>query len=415
MSNHVAPSRPGGPTRCGRDRDRSRPARATAPPWAWWGWALCASAAVSLTTNPLVIGLIVASVVAVVLLRRTDAPWARSLKIYLVLALVIVGMRLFFQLTIGGVRTGTVLFTLPSIELPAWAAGVTLGGPVTVDAIAVAMFDAIRLAAMLLCVGAANSLANPRTALKSVPAALRDISTAVVIALALIPQLIASIHRVRRGQRLRGGRRRGLGALPGTLMPVIEDAVEGSLQLATSMESRGYGRTRGADRGRKGTWQLLCALLAVLFGSYVLLAVPPPGRARWGSRRRSGSPSACSRPVSCSRPGPALLRPADGCHPVPPAPWGVPETLTLACGAVALGIIGWLISRFGVPAEMNANQIPVRWPTLPPLAVLAAVALAVPGFATPPRGGPDDRVRPRHAHPAGRRGTHPPRRHRPHP
>ena len=33
----------------------------------------------------------------------------------LFIALVIVGMRLFFQITIGGVRTGTVLFTLPSV------------------------------------------------------------------------------------------------------------------------------------------------------------------------------------------------------------------------------------------------------------------------------------------------------------
>lgn len=246
-------------------------------PWAWWGWALCASAAVSLTTNPLVITLITAAVIAVVLLRRSDAFWARSLKIYLYLALIIVVMRLFFQLTIGGVRTGTVLFTLPSVELPAWAAGITLGGPVTVDGIAFALFDAIRLAAMLLCVGAANSLANPRTALKSVPAALRDISTAVVIALALVPQLIASIHRVRRGQRLRGGRRRGLSALPGTALPVIEDAVEGSLQLATSMEARGYGRTRRAGEHRRGAWQLLGALVLILLGTYVLLAVPGTG------------------------------------------------------------------------------------------------------------------------------------------
>jgi len=363
--------------------DPGRPERQLHP-WAWWGWALCASAAVSLTTNPLVIGLIAVSVVAVVLLRRTDAPWARSLKVYLILALVIVGMRLFFQLTIGGVRTGTVLFTLPSVELPAWAAGVTLGGPVTVDAIAVAMFDAIRLAVMLLCVGAANSLANPRTALKSVPAALRDISTAVVIALALIPQLIASIHRVRRGQRLRGGRRRGLGALPGTLMPVIEDAVEGSLQLATSMEARGYGRTRGPVRGRSGTWQLLGALLAVLFGSYVLLAVPAtrPGplgiaTATWlaGGLLAAGfTLAAWGLRASGRRLGVTRYR---------PAPWGLPETLTLACGAVALAIVCWLISSLGVPAEMNANQIPVRWPTLPPLAVLAAAVLAVPGFATP--------------------------------
>lgn len=353
-------------------------------PWAWWGWALCASAAVSLTTNPIVIALVVVSVVAVVLLRRSDAPWARSLKIYLILALVIVGMRLFFQITIGGVRTGTVLFTLPSVALPGWAAGVTLGGPVTLDALAVALFDAIRLAAMLLCVGAANSLANPRTALKSVPAALRDISTAVVIALALIPQLIASIHRVRRGQRLRGGRRRGLSALPGTLLPVIEDAVEGSLQLATSMEARGYGRTRRTGERRHGTRQLLGALTAILFGSYVLLAVPGRtpvllglsgpawlavsllligfGLSLWGLR------------VSGAQLGVTRYR---------PSPWGAPEHLTVACGVVALVIVLWLISPYGVPAEMNSQQIPVRWPTLPWPAVIAALALAVPGFATP--------------------------------
>lgn len=353
-------------------------------PWAWWGWALCASAAVSLTTNPLVIALIAAAVVTVVLRRRPDAPWARSLKIYLMLAAIIVAMRLFFQITIGGRRTGTVLFTLPSISLPDWAAGITLGGPVTLDGLAFALFDAIRLAVMLLCVGAANSLANPRTALKSVPAALRDISTAVVIALALVPQLIGSIHRVRRGQRLRGGRTRGLKAIPGTLLPVIEDAVEGSLQLATSMEARGYGRTRNADEPRRGTWQLLTALLGVLLGSYVLLAVPGTtpgpfglstaawlavailgvavGLAVWGMR------------ASATQLGVTRYR---------PAPWGAPEYLTLACGVVGLAVVLWLISPYGAPSEMNARQIPMQWPTLPPLAILAAAAFVVPGFATP--------------------------------
>ena len=353
-------------------------------PWAWWAWALSASAAVSLTTNPLVIALIAAAMVAVVLRRRPDTPWARSLKVYLFLALFIVVMRMFFQITIGGTRTGEVLFTLPSVQLPAWAAGIRLGGPVTVDGFMFALFDAIRLAAMLLCVGAANSLANPRTALKSVPAALRDISTAVVIALALIPQLIASIHRVRRGQRLRGGRRRGLSALPGTLLPVIEDAVEGSLQLATSMEARGYGRTRRTGERRHGTRQLLGALTAILFGSYVLLAVPGRtqvllglsgpawlavsllligfGLSLWGLR------------VSGAQLGVTRYR---------PSPWGAPEHLTVACGVVALVIVLWLISPYCVPAEMNSQQIPVRWPTLPWPAVIAALALAVPGFATP--------------------------------
>lgn len=354
-------------------------------PWAWWGWAISASAAVSLTTNPQVIGLIVAAVVAVVVQRRPDTPWARSLKVYLYLALFIVAIRMFFQITMGGTRTGAVLFTLPAIQLPAWAAGIRLGGPVTVDGFMFALFDALRLAAMLLCVGAANSLANPRTALKSVPAGLRDISTAVVIALALIPQLIASMHRVRRGQRLRGGRRRGLRAIPATLIPVIEDSVEASLQLATSMEARGYGRTRHPDERRRGTWPLLAALVAITLGIYVLLGVP----ARMNGMLGLSGPALLALGLI----GAGFLLTAWGMRSsgrqlgvtrYRPAPWGWPEYLTLACGLAGLAVVGYLASQYGVPKVMNAPASPFRPPTLPPLALLAAAFLALPGLATPP-------------------------------
>jgi energy-coupling factor transport system permease protein len=354
-------------------------------PWAWWAWALSASAAVSLTANPLVVGLIAAAMVAVVILRRPDTPWARSLKVYLLLALFIVVMRMFFQITIGGTRTGEVLFTLPAIQLPEWAAGIRLGGPVTVDGFMFALFDAIRLATMLLCVGAANSLANPRTALKSVPAGLRDISTAVVIALSLIPQLIASLHRVRRGQRLRGGRRRGLAAVPATLIPVIEDSVESSLQLATSMEARGYGRTRDAGERRRGTWPLLGALLAVTLGIYVLLGVPARMNGMLGLR----GPAVLA--VALVGIGLALavwgMRSSGrqlGVTRYRPAPWGVPEYLTVACGLAGLAVIGYLASDLGSPELLNPPITPFRPPVLPPLALVSTALFALPGFVTPP-------------------------------
>lgn len=351
-------------------------------PWAWWGWALSASAAVSLITNPLVVALLAAAVVLVVLRRRPDTPWARSLKIYLLIGAFIVGMRLFFQITIGGMRSGKVLFTLPSVQLPDWAAGITLGGPVTLDGLGFALFDALRLAVMLLCVGAANSLANPRTALKSVPAALRDISTAVVIALGLIPQLISSIHRVRRGQRLRGGRRRGLAAIPGTLIPVIEDSVEGSLQLAASMESRGFGRTRNAAEPRRGTWQLIIALMLVVGGVYALLGVPT------GSAGMLGISNVTLVAFALLLIGLALtvwgMRVAGaqlGVTIYRPAPWGTPELITLASGVACLAIIAWLATTRG--PIMTPATSPLTWPTLPLPALLAAAALAIPSFATP--------------------------------
>ncbi|MDR1237915.1 MAG: energy-coupling factor transporter transmembrane protein EcfT, partial [Propionibacteriaceae bacterium] len=178
-------------------------------PWAWWGWAICLAGAASLTSNPLLLVLLAAVITAVVLMRRSDAPWARSVSAYFALAAFVIGMRVFFQVLIGGSYGEHLLFTLPEIPLPDWAAGIRLGGRVTAEALLYTVYDATRLAVMLLCLGAANSLANPRKALRSVPAALYEASVAVVIALSVAPQLIESTQRVHRARRLRGNRVKG--------------------------------------------------------------------------------------------------------------------------------------------------------------------------------------------------------------
>ena len=95
-----------------------------------------------------------------------------------------------------------MLFTLPSYRAPDWLAGLHVGGPVTLDGLLYTLNDSLRLAGILVCVGAANALANPRRALKSVPPALHQVSTAIVIALSVAPQLIESGQRVRRARRL---------------------------------------------------------------------------------------------------------------------------------------------------------------------------------------------------------------------
>lgn len=151
-------------------------------PWAWWGWALALALAVSWTTNPLLLGLLALAITTVVLLRRSEAPWARSVGAYFALAGTIILIRIVFQVVIGASYGQTVLFTLPEVPLPAWAAGIRLGGPVTAEALAATVYEGLRLGVMLLCLGAANALANPRQALRSVPAVLYEASVAVVIA-----------------------------------------------------------------------------------------------------------------------------------------------------------------------------------------------------------------------------------------
>ena len=159
-------------------------------PWAWWGWAIGAAAVSTLTTNPLLLALVITAVLLVTLTRRSDAPWARSVGAFLVLGLAVIGFRVLLMVLLGGARTGIVVLTLPELHLPAWMSGIRIGGPVTLNAIMAAVKDGLRLATILICVGCANALANPRQALKTVPAALNQLSVAVVIALSVAPQLV---------------------------------------------------------------------------------------------------------------------------------------------------------------------------------------------------------------------------------
>lgn len=359
--------------------------RRTTHPWAWWVWALCAGITASLTLNPLLLILLVASVIIVVLARRGDGVWARSLKFYLLLASFIVIGRVLVRFVIGGTSSGTVLFSLPEAQLPAWAAGIRLGGPVTAEELVWAATDSFRLGTILLCIGAANSLANPRTALKSVPAALHDISVAVVITLTLLPQLISSAHRVGRGRRLRGNSTRGLRGLGAILVPVVEDAVEGSMTLASSMEARGYGRTRGMQPvPLSATAALFLALMAILLGTFVILGLPASrptvlGLApqHWLALGLLGAGlalggfglSSAGKRLSVTR--------------YRPSPWGAPENLVCASGGLTVITALWLSSPLGYPSSMSPAPYTLVWPTLPLPMLFIPLLLLLPAALTP--------------------------------
>ena len=125
--------------------------------------------AASRTTNPLLLALVVAVVGFVVSARRGDAPWARGFAAFLVTGLIVIGIRVVFRMLLDGQYGEHVLFTLPEIPLPEAAAGIRLGGAVSLEGMLAALYDGFRLATLLICVGAANVLANPKRLLKSVP------------------------------------------------------------------------------------------------------------------------------------------------------------------------------------------------------------------------------------------------------
>ncbi|MER6218564.1 energy-coupling factor transporter transmembrane protein EcfT [Streptomyces sp. NPDC001674] len=242
---------------------------------AWWLWALGLATAASRTTNPLLLGLIIGVAGYVVAARRTEAPWARSYGAFVKLGLFVIGLRLLFSVLLGSPLPGThVLFTLPELPLPAWAQGIRFGGRVTAEQLVFAFYDGAKLATLLICVGAANALANPARLLKSLPAALYEAGVAVVVAMTFAPNMVADVARLRTARRLRGRPTGGVRAVLQIGLPVLEGALERSVAVAASMDARGYGRTAQVPPAVRHTTTALTlgGLLGMCAGAYGLLA-----------------------------------------------------------------------------------------------------------------------------------------------
>jgi energy-coupling factor transport system permease protein len=278
--NGLTGGRLGQPVRAGTSgtsgTDRTRYARRSSAvhAGAWWVWALGLGTAATRTTNPLLLGLLPAVSAYVVVTCRPDTPSARSYSAFLRLALAVLALRLGFTVLLGSPVPGThVLLTLPEVPLPHWAQGIRLGGRVTAEALVFALYDALRLAALLICVGAANALAAPARLLKSLPGALYEMGVAVVVALTFAPHLVADARRLRAARRLRGRPDRGVRGLLHVGLPVLESALERSVALAAAMDARGYGRTAQVPPAVRRTTAALTlgGLLGVCAGTYGLL------------------------------------------------------------------------------------------------------------------------------------------------
>ncbi len=254
-------------------------------PGAWWLWALGLAAGASFALNPFLILLLIAIAALVVGACRGDAPWALSFRYYLYFGLLIVVMRVVFRVLFGGgaMPGDQILFHLPEIPLPEVARGIQLLGDVTVNEVLLGLYDGLRLAALIICVGAANSLANPKRLLAAAPPALYEVGAALVVAVSVFPQLAESVRRVNRARRLRGDASKGTGAMHRIVIPVLEDALDRSMTLAASMDARGYGRSGDASRGSRfitGSLMLL-GLFALSVGSYGYLDGTAPRVLAW--------------------------------------------------------------------------------------------------------------------------------------
>jgi energy-coupling factor transport system permease protein len=351
-----------------------RPARALHP-GAWWAWSLALGAAATRTTNPLILLLLIAVAGFTVAARRSPLS-ARSFGFFLRLGLFVLAIRIVFEVIFGAGDIGDVVLRVPHVPLPGWAAGLHIGGNVTVQGLLSATYGGLQLATLLVCVGSANALASPRRLLRAMPGALYEAGVAITVALSFAPQLATAAIRVRQARRLRGRPATGVRSWIGVALPVLQDALERSIALAAAMDSRGFGRRGSVSPARRRlvAGSIVAGLVAVSIAVYEMLDATSPTLV--------GLPLlVLGTAIAC---GAVLIGGREATRTkYRPDPWRATEWMVVASGAAAL--IGVLLAGRLDPGSLQTTTFPLVVPQLPWPALVGIVLALIPAWATAPQ------------------------------
>jgi energy-coupling factor transporter transmembrane protein EcfT len=240
-------------------------------PLTWWIWSLLIVGAVISADSSWLAGFSIAGATILVWRFAADAPWARSFWFSLKIGAFILIIRTLVGLLIGVPIPGTKLFELPILPLPSWLAGVRIGGVITQERLFSSIHEGLIIVAVISLFGAAVSLTSPHKLLRVTPIVIYEFGVATVIATSALPNLVQSISRIRRARLLRGDENPSWRSIA---LPLLEDSLSRSLELAAAMDARGYGVSRKRSRYRPISWQGIdsaVVLAAVLILSFALV------------------------------------------------------------------------------------------------------------------------------------------------
>ena len=229
-------------------------------PLTWWIWSLLIVGAVIATNSALVAGFAIAVAAIAVHRFAEDAPWAKSFWFSLRLGAIILVIRTVVGVLIGVPIPGTRLFSVPILPLPSWIAGIRIGGVVTQERLLSSIHEGLIIIAVICLFGAAVSLTSPHKLLRVTPVVIYEFGVATVIATSALPQLVKSVGRIRRARTLRGDENPSWRSIA---IPLLEDSLSRSLELAAAMDSRGYGVSRKRSRYRPIAWQQIDSAVVV--------------------------------------------------------------------------------------------------------------------------------------------------------
>ncbi len=226
-------------------------------PAAWLTWVGAILVALSMTRNPIYLGLILLWLALVgVLVQPTEktapipiSPWR--------FGLIVVGLSaLFNALTVH--FGSTVLFTLPDLPV--------IGGPITLEAITFGLLNGLTLAGIFAAFTILNQALPVRAIVRLIPRAFYPVAVVISIALTFVPATLRHLQQIREAQAVRGHRLRGLRDWLPLFMPLLVGGLERALQLAEAMTARGFAGSDGQAHPTLTRAALVGGLVAVLSG-----------------------------------------------------------------------------------------------------------------------------------------------------
>ena len=219
-------------------------------------WSAACLFIVLLTTNPAYKASVLAAAIVTV---AAGAGLRRIRRLLFAIALLATFTSLlnFVSAHLGA----TVFFSLPA-SIPG------LGGPYTLEALAFGLVGGVTIAAAILAAAPFSLMLSAHDVVDALPRILSRSGAAIAASLSLVPTVGSTFVQVSEAQRMRGWRPRGPRSWSEVVVPVVLTSVEGSIQLAESMEARGFGSgPRTALKSsplRKSDWFLVGASAAAV-------------------------------------------------------------------------------------------------------------------------------------------------------
>lgn len=296
------------------------------------------------------------------------AGWGAFLRF----GLVLVALTVLLQ-PLASSAGETVIARLPALEL----GPVVLGGAVTLESLVYGATRGLALTAVLLVVAAFSAAVDPYRLVRSIPRFLHRSAVVVSIALTFVPQTLAAQREIREAMALRGHRFRGLRDLVPLFVALVAGGLERSIDLAESMEARGFG---GA--GLHGKRLAPRTLDAAIAGGLALAVAGVYGRSAWPGSALAGTLGTAAIALGTLLVAGALAAVGRSVHATRyrPERWSRCDTLVAAASLSSLAAFAaaWIWRR----GELVFYPYPrLTVPELSPWLAGALALLAVPAVA----------------------------------